>query len=212
MYIVVIKFLVLSTSCVWYRLLCSCISLCFSVSFLFPSDRKTKGNARAKQATASPCQNQPSVVLSACATTGSQTISPLTALVGRHFRTTMHYICAPGGYSMLGHNELRNFTASVMHEVCHDVPLSHLFNHWMVNSSQAIQMSPNKHVLTTALGASGVIAFADRYSKCAGVCVCVCVGGGGGSIQRSLCNYKVACEPALETRTPQETPVQADSL
>ena len=40
-------------------------------------------------AMASPCQNQPSVMPSACTTTGSQIISPPTALADRHFRSTM---------------------------------------------------------------------------------------------------------------------------
>ena len=44
--------------------------------------------------------------------------------------------------------------------------LSHPSNHWMVNSSQAMQMSRKKRVLTSASGASGVIAFTGPYSTC----------------------------------------------
>ena len=60
---------------------------------------------------------------SACATTGSQIISPLYCAYGQAFSIDHALSCATGGYSVLRHNELRNFTASVLQEVCHDVAL-----------------------------------------------------------------------------------------
>ena len=92
---------------------------------------------------------------------------PSHCACGQAFSIDHALSCATGGYSVLRHNELRNFTASVMQEVCHDMlHLSHPSNHWMVNSSQAMQMSPKKRVLTSVPRASGVIAFPDPYSTC----------------------------------------------
>ena len=42
---------------------------------------------------------------------------------GQAFSVDHALSCASGGYSVLRHNELRNFTASILQEVCHDVAL-----------------------------------------------------------------------------------------
>ena len=48
---------------------------------------------------------------------------PSHCACGQAFSIDYALSCATGGYSVLRHNELRNFTASVMQEVCHDVAL-----------------------------------------------------------------------------------------
>ena len=48
---------------------------------------------------------------------------PSHCACGQAFSIDHALSCATGGYSVLRHNELRNFTASVMQEVCHDVAL-----------------------------------------------------------------------------------------
>ena len=42
---------------------------------------------------------------------------------GQAFSVDHALSCSTGGYSVLRHNELRNFTASILQEVCHDVAL-----------------------------------------------------------------------------------------
>ena len=72
---------------------------------------------------ASPCQNQPSVMPSACTTNWQPDRLPSHCACEQAFSIDHALSCATGGYSVLRHNELRNFTASVLQEVCHDVAL-----------------------------------------------------------------------------------------
>ena len=67
---------------------------------------------------------------------------------------------------MLRHNELRNFTASVMQEVCHDVALEPSLQPLDGEQLPSNAMLPKKRGLTSAPEASGVIAFPDSYSTC----------------------------------------------
>ena len=70
-----------------------------------------------------PYQKHHSVTPFACGTTGSQTICHLTALVAKHFQWITPCPVSAVGTRMLLHNQLRNFTASILQEVCHDVAL-----------------------------------------------------------------------------------------
>ena len=81
-----------------------------------------------------------------------------------------------------------------MQEVCHDVALRPS-NHWMVNCSQAMQMSPKKCVLISAPGGF----WGDRFTRSL-FDVRVFHPNAPSAITTSL------CEPALQTRTQQETP------
>ena len=69
---------------------------------------------------ASPCQNQPSVLPSACAKLAARP-SPLSLRLRTGISIDHALSCATGWYSVLRQSKLRNFTTSVMQEVCHDL-------------------------------------------------------------------------------------------
>ena len=48
-------------------------------------------------------------------------ISPSHCVCGASFSADHAMICRHGGLTFIRHNELRNLTASWLHEVCHDV-------------------------------------------------------------------------------------------
>ena len=87
---------------------------------------------------------------------------PSHCACGQAFSIDHALSCATGGYSVLRHDE---FTE--LHRQCNagSVPrclhLSHPSNHWMVNCSQAMQMSPKKRVLD--ISARGF--WGDRFSR-----------------------------------------------
>ena len=54
----------------------------------------------------------------ACGIIGSQTNLPSHCSCGQAFSVDHALSCVIGGYSVMRHNELRDFTASVLQEVC----------------------------------------------------------------------------------------------
>ena len=53
---------------------------------------------------------------------------------GKNFTTNHALSCPTGGYPSIRHNELRDLTANLLREVCHDVALEpHLYNHFRGN-------------------------------------------------------------------------------
>ena len=128
---------------------------------------------------------------------------PSHCACGQAFSIDHALSCATGGYSVLRHNELRNFTASVMQEVCHDIDVA------LEPPLQPLDgelLSSNANVTKEArLDISARGFWGDHFSRSL-FDVRVFHPNAPG-----LCNYDVACEPALQTRTQQETPVRAES-
>ena len=58
--------------------------------------------------------------------------TPLSCICGTKFDVDHVLNCRRGGFTIQRHNKLRDLTASLLTDVCHNVAL---YNHWEVNCS-----------------------------------------------------------------------------